>query len=396
VLPVPTRLSLVEESKITALVDTARDREGVIKLWVGEPDLPTPDFIHAAAREAMAAGETRYTYALGIPGLRVALSRYHARHWGVNVPAGRFCPTAGGMNAIMQALQAATAPGDEVLYPSPAWPNLTEAIRLVGAVPRRVIFDRSADGRFTLDLDKLFSAVTPKTAANAINTPSNPTGWRMPLEQMIELRDFARARGIWILADEVYAHFCFDGTIAPSFLQICDPDDRLLVANTFSKNWAMTGWRVGWVVFPEGFDRHFDNLSQFNTTGVATFLQHAAIRALDEGDAFIDTLRERTMASGRMLAASLSQVLGRNIPMPDGTFYLMADVGRFGSGMTIARRLLKEAGVGVAPGDAFGAGGEDCIRICFAVAPETAAEAARRIAACLASPSIPMPERALT
>ena len=386
-LPVPPRLAQVEDSRITGLADTARHRPEVIKLWVGEPDLPTPDFIRKAAIAAMEAGETRYTWALGLPGLRAALARYHARHWDIDIAEDRFCPTVGGMNAIMQALQAVTAPGDEVVYPSPAWPNLAEAVRLVGARPVPVPFDRTAGGGFRLDLDRLFAAVTTRTTATAINSPSNPTGWVMPMEQMLALRDFARARRLWILADEVYAQFTATGRVAPSFLQICTPEDRLILANTFSKNWSMTGWRAGWVVFPAGFARHFDNLSQYNTTGLATFIQHAAIAALDGGDAFIGQLRQRAAASAGAMSAALSEAIGQPVPVPEGGFYLMADVGRISDGMTFARRLLEETGVGVAPGDAFGPEGADLIRICLAVAPKTAAEAARRIAACLSAPT---------
>lgn len=391
-LPLPPRLARVQESQITALLDTARDRADVIKLWVGEPDIPTPAFIRDAAIAALNAGETRYTYALGLPALREELALYHARHWGVSIAADRFCPTVGGMNAIMQALQVMTEPCDEVIYPSPAWPNLAEAVRLVSAVPVPVSFDFDRVGGFSLDLQRLFAAVTSKTRVIAINSPSNPTGWRMPLDQMIALRDFARERGIWILSDEVYAHFCFDKSVAPSFLQICEPQDRLIVANTFSKNWAMTGFRVGWVVFPQGFASHFDNLSQFNTTGVATFIQHAAIAALAQGDAGVAALRERSMATGRLLVEGLSAILDQEVLMPRGSFYLMADTRRFGDGKNVAYRLLRDANVGVAPGVAFGEESRNFVRICFAVSQDIMIEGLQRIAKCLVPDADPLKE----
>ena len=260
----PRRILDIEVNGICEIADMGRDDPEVIKLWIGEGDLPTASFVTEAAIAALREGHTRYSYALGLPRLRRALADYHKRHWGVDIPHDRFSVTVGGMNAIMQAMQAVLEPGDEVLHPSPAWPNLAEVVRINNGAPVPVPFDRDGGGRPHLDLDTLFAAVTPRTRVIAINSPSNPTGWIMPKADMARLVAFARERGLWILSDEVYNHFTYGNAIAPSFLELTTPDDRLIVTNTFSKNWAMTGWRAGWLVYPRGMDAVFDNLS--NTT----------------------------------------------------------------------------------------------------------------------------------
>jgi aspartate/methionine/tyrosine aminotransferase len=375
----PGRIRGVGTSQIGLVADRGRDDPDVVKLWIGEGDLPTPDFVVEAAHRAMQAGETRYTYSRGLPRLHQALSDYHRRHWGVEVAPERFAITAGGMNAIMQACQALLDPGDEVIIPSPNWPNLAEAVRVTGGVPVTVPYRRSSDGRFTLPLEDVLAAVTPRTRILVVNSPSNPTGWVMPLAEMEALRDAARERGLWIISDEVYGHFTYGNAITPSFLQICTPSDRLIVTNTFSKNWAMTGWRAGWIVYPEGLDGTFTKLGQYNTTSIPTFIQHAAVTALDEGDAFIRTMVGRCDESRTIMVEGLSRLKGVTVFPPEGAFYLMAKVETGESSLDLAFRLLREAKVGVAPGTAFGPEGEGFIRICFAVSPGLAREAVARL-----------------
>jgi len=379
VLGTPARINTIELNQICDIADLAREDPDVIKLWIGEGDLPTPGFIRDAAVAALDAGQTRYTYALGVPALREALSRYHKRHWNVDVSADRFSATAGGVQAIMQAFQAVLNPGDEVVVPVPAWPNLVEIVGILGGKVVPVPYRTREAGGFTLDLDDLFAAVTPKTRVIAINSPSNPTGWIMPREQMIAVRDFARERGIWIVSDEVYSHFTYDGKLAPSFLEITEPTDRLIVTNTFSKNWCMTGWRVGWLVYPAGMSTIFDNLSQYNTTSVSTFSQHAAVAALDQGDDFIKSLVERSAKGREIICSTLDRLPYVRVFWPEGTFYFFFSVHGMNSGYEMARRILKQAGVGVAPGSAFGQGGEAFLRVCFAVDPALIEEGARRL-----------------
>ena len=377
------RIRGIGTSQISLVADRGRDDPDVIKLWIGEGDLATPPFIIEAAHQAMQAGHTRYTTSLGMPRLREALGAYHARHWHVDIPPDRFAITSGGMNAIMQAMQALIDPGDEIVIPAPAWPNLTEAARILGGVPVMVPYHVRPDGRFTLPLADIEAALTPRTRMVVINSPSNPTGWTMPLAEMVALRDLARERGLWILSDEVYAHFTYGNAIAPSFLQVCTEDDRLIVSNTFSKNWAMTGWRAGWLVYPRGLAATFAKLGQYNTTSIPTFVQHAAIAALEEGDEFIRDMVGRCAESRAILVDGLSRLPGVTAPAPDGAFYLMVHVAGGEPSLDLALRLLREAKVGVAPGTAFGPAGQGFLRICFAISPALAREAVARLSAVL-------------
>jgi aspartate/methionine/tyrosine aminotransferase len=376
----PARIQGVGTSQIGLVADRGRDDPDVVKLWIGEGDLPTPDFVVEAAHRAMLAGETRYTYSRGIPALHRALSDYHRRHWGVEVAPERFAITAGGMNAIMQACQALLEPGEEVIIPVPGWPNLGEAVRVTGGVPVTVPYRQGANGRFSLPLSDILAAVTPRTRIIVVNSPSNPTGWVMPMGEMEALLAAARERGLWIISDEVYNHFTYGNAIAPSFLQIATPSDRLIVTNTFSKNWAMTGWRAGWIVYPDGLAATFGKLGQYNTTSIPTFIQHAAVTALEEGDGFIRTMVGRCAEARAIMVEGLSRLKGVTVFPPDGAFYLMARVETGEKSLDLAFRLLREAKVGVAPGTAFGPEGEGFIRICFAISPELAREAVARLA----------------
>ena len=227
--------------------------------------------------------------------------------------------------------------------------------------------------------EDIVAAITPRTRILVVNSPSNPTGWVMPHGEMLALRDLARERDLWILSDEVYAHFTYGNAIAPSFLQVCTPDDRLIVTNTFSKNWAMTGWRAGWLIFPRGLASTFAKLGQYNTTSIPTFIQHAAIEALDAGDTFIRTMVGRCAESREILVDGLSRLPGVTVFPPEGAFYLMARVDTDESSLDLALRLLREARVGVAPGTAFGPDGEGFIRICLAISPALAREAVLRL-----------------
>ncbi|WP_110601203.1 pyridoxal phosphate-dependent aminotransferase [Salinicola lusitanus] len=376
-----SRVHTMPDNQIVAVADLARHDASVVRLWIGEGDLPTPEYIKQAAMDALTDDDTRYSYSQGLPELRQALADYHRRHWQVEVSSDRFCVTIGGMNAVTMAMQAILDEGSEVIMPTPAWPNARQMIEIVGGVNVPVAFDFHPDGNIELDLDKLFARVTERTRAVFINSPSNPTGWRMPLEDMRRLRDFCREKGLWIVADEVYNHFVYDGGgPAPSFLQICKPDDKLLVTNTFSKNWCMTGWRAGWITFPGGMDQLFARLCQYNTTGVASFIQRACIVALEEGDEFIAQQVARCQASRDVLVDGLTALDNVTVFSPEGTFYLFFKVhGLDESSLEMAKRILREAKVGVAPGSAFGPEGEDYLRICFAIDPELAKEALDRL-----------------
>lgn len=276
----------LETSRIRRVVSHAMGRPGVIPLWFGEPDEPTPGFIIAAAERALDAGETFYTLNRGIPALRTAIADYLHGLRGRAITEERISVTASGMNAIMMTMQALLGPGDNIVMPEPYWPNIPATAEIVGATVRTVPLAVRGDA-FTLDLARLFDRVDGATRAILINSPANPTGWMMTTEDQRTVLDFCRARGLWLIADEVYDRITYDGAPAPSFLDHAEAEDPLVVINSFSKSWAMTGWRVGWLVAPERLGPQIDKLIEYNIACAPAMAQRAAITALAEGEPFI-------------------------------------------------------------------------------------------------------------
>ncbi|MFC3074807.1 pyridoxal phosphate-dependent aminotransferase [Shinella pollutisoli] len=372
------------ESGIVELVNYARGREGLIPLWVGEGDLPTPDFIARAASEALLAGETFYTWQRGIPELRAALSRYYARHFGAVLPAEHFYVVGSGMQAIKLGLEALTSPGDDVVYLTPAWPNFAAAAELSGARTIPVTLDFSG-GRWRLDLDRVAAAITPKTRVLFVNTPSNPTGWTATREDLSALISIARRHGLWIMADEIYARYHYAGGRAASFLDVMEEGDRVLFVNSFSKNWSMTGWRVGWIVAPPEMGQVIENLVQYSTSGVPQFLQRGAVAALDEGDAFVQANIDKAARNRDLLCDALIATNRVETLKPDGALYAFLKIDGVTDSRLAALDIVDRTGVGLAPGTAFGPGGELFMRACFLRDPKDVAEAADRLARYIAA-----------
>ncbi|HKS88408.1 MAG TPA: aminotransferase class I/II-fold pyridoxal phosphate-dependent enzyme, partial [Stellaceae bacterium] len=259
----------------------------VIPLWYGESDLATPAFIGAAATAALAAGHTFYTWKAGLPELRAALAGYLSGLHRRPVAAARIMVTSSGMSALMLVAQALIDAGDNLVILGPVWPNVAAAVSIMGGEPRLVALDPLPGGGWRLDVERLFAACDSRTRGIFVNSPSNPTGWIIDPADIAALFGFARRRGLWLVADEVYSRIVYGNRAAPSFLDEADPEDRLIVANSFSKNWAMTGWRLGWLTAPADLLPIFEKLVEFNTSGAPTFLQHAAIAAIRDGEEFI-------------------------------------------------------------------------------------------------------------
>jgi aspartate/methionine/tyrosine aminotransferase len=367
------------DSGIVEVMDYGRRRGSVMGLWAGEGDLSTPAFIAEAAARALAAGETFYTWQRGIPELRDALARYHTRVYGRDFAAEEFFVTGSGMQSIQITIAMTAGDGDEVVIPTPAWPNAAAATGIIGARPVAVPMSFGNQG-WTLDLDRLTAAITPRTRALVIVSPSNPTGWTASHDDLTALLGLARRHGFWIIADETYARFWYlDGPRAPSFYDVMAPEDRVLFVNTFSKNWAMTGWRMGWIAAHPTLAQKIENLIQYSTSGVAQFMQRAGVVALDQGDGFI----AHQVARARTSRDIVCDVLGRSgrcrFAVPSGAFYLLFTVDGEQDTRRLAFRLIDEAGIGLAPGSAFGLGGDGFLRLCFARDPEQVATAAERI-----------------
>lgn len=366
-------------SGIVEVMNYGRMRQGLIPLWAGEGDLPTPEVVRAAAAKSLAEGETFYTWQRGIPELRAALARYHARLYGGDPSPDRFFVTASGMQSIQIALAALVGAGDEVIVPTPSWPNISAAVGIAGAraVDLPMSFDPSG---WRLDLDRLAAAITPATRAIFVNSPCNPTGWTASRDDLAALLDLARRHGLWIVADEVYGRFVWDGSArATSFHDVAAPEDRVVFVNTFSKNWAMTGWRVGWIEAPAALGQVIENLIQYSTSGVAVFVQRGAVAALDEGEPFLAEQIARIAESRRILTEALAATGRVRFATPPGAFYLFFGVEGEDDTARLGLRLVDEADIGIAPGTAFGTAGAGWMRLCFARSPVEIAEATRRL-----------------
>ena len=378
-------------SGIVEVFNYGMGRQGLMPLWVGEGDLPTAENITQAAHRSLAAGETFYVAQRGHPDFREAVARMMTRVYGTPFADGegvfapeRFFATIGGMHALQLAIRIAAGADDEAIVLTPAWPNFSGALTISGAktVEVPLAFARKPQGwRWRLDFDRLKDAVTARTRAIVVNTPSNPTGWTATLEELRAILSLARAHGLWIVADEIYGRFYYAGDRAPSFHDVMAEDDRILFANTLSKNWAMTGWRSGWLEAPPALGQTIENMIQYSTSGVPLFVQRGAIEAFDNGEDFVALQRARAEAGRAALCDTLGGLDRLRFAAPEGSFYMFLSVVGEDDTRKLAFRLVDEAGVGLAPGKAFGAGGEAFLRLCFARDPNDIAEAARRIAA---------------
>ncbi|MEP3435791.1 MAG: pyridoxal phosphate-dependent aminotransferase [Hoeflea sp.] len=372
------------ESGIVTVVNHGRLKPGLIPLWAGEGDESTPEFISRPAADALLAGETFYTWQRGIPELRQALADYHARLFGKQLPLDAFCVTGSGMQAIKIAIEAVVDPGDEVIQITPAWPNFAAALQLSGGVPVAATLDY-ADGRWSIDPERIASAITPKTRALFINSPSNPTGWTATREDLVAILELARKHGLWIIADEIYTRFFYAGGRAPSFLDIMDDNDRIIFVNTFSKNWSMTGWRVGWIVAPPSIIQVLENSIQYQTSGVAQFMQKGALAALEQGDSYVDAQIAKATAARDLFCDALTGTNRVVTQKPDGAFYAFFRIDGVTDIRAAAIDIVDRASVGLAPGTAFGAGGDTFLRACFLRRLDHVEEAAGRLAGYISS-----------
>jgi aspartate/methionine/tyrosine aminotransferase len=358
----------LQASKIRELANAGLGRSDVLAFWFGESDEVTPDFIRQAAIDSLHAGETFYAHNLGLPELRESIAAEMVKRHGADIGSDRIAVTSGGVNALMLAMQALVDAGDEVLVVTPVWPNLTAQPQILGAQLRTLGLEPSK-GRWVLPLEKLLNSITANTRLLVLNSPNNPTGWTLNRQEQQAILDKCRSTGTWILADEVYESLFFldsQNHCAPSFLDIAQPGDKLVVAHSFSKSFLMTGWRLGWLVMPPEMTQHMGKLIEFNTSCASVFVQRAGFVALKRAEEVTPRVVSHLRLCRDTLADALSGVDSIEFALPDGGMYLFLRLPEGMDDFQIAKRLVQEAGLGLAPGSAFAPEAQGWLRWCFA------------------------------
>jgi aspartate/methionine/tyrosine aminotransferase len=364
-----TLIQSLEESKIREVANAGMGREGVLPFWFGESDEVTPGFIRQAAIESLQAGDTFYSHNLGLPALREAVAKYASSLHGA-ISKDRIAITAGGVNALMLACQTLLDAGDEVVAVTPVWPNLTAQPLIMGAKLRCVSLAPNAQGAWQLDMQQLLDVITPRTKMLVLNSPNNPTGWTLTRAEQEVILAHCRKTGTWILADEVYERLYYGGDTqngcAPSFLDIATPQDRLIAVGSMSKSFLMTGWRVGWMVLPHGMSAQVGKLVEFNTSCSPVFIQKAAALALQRTAEVTPRVVSHLHQCRDKLVALLQATPGVKVAAAPGGMYAFFQIVGHTDALHTAKRLVLEAGIGLAPGSAFAPEGEGWLRWCFA------------------------------
>jgi aspartate/methionine/tyrosine aminotransferase len=357
----------VPYSRVRELAEIAMGMDGVLKLYFGESNLPTPEFIKRAAEQALADGYTYYTENAGLPSLRHALARYQGELHSVELdPLTEIIVTASGVQALSLVLRCLVDPGDEALVLTPAWPNGAAILRMAHAVVKEIPQPLCGE-EYAVDFDALESAVTPRTRVLLYTSPSNPLGWVATESDQERLLDFARSHSLWLVADEVYERLYYGAArAAPSILRKCTRADAVVVIQSFSKAWCMTGWRLGWLVGRRDLIGRAAQLNEFMVSCAAGFVQKAGEIALEQGEDALREMVERLRENRDFCMSALRAMPGVTVPVPAGAFYVFPQIEGVEDSFAFCKRLLLETKVGLAPGSAFGEGGEGSVRICYA------------------------------
>ena len=369
-LPLAGSVESVPHSRIRELAEIAMGMDGVLRLYFGESNLATPAYIKQAAVRALEAGYTFYTENAGLPSLRRAIAEYYRRLQNVELdPAEEIVVTASGVQALHLAIRCLLDPGDEALVLTPAWPNGSSIIAMASGVARQIPHPLCG-GRYGIDFEALERAVTPRTRLLLYTSPSNPLGWVATDAEQQGLLDFARRHRLWLIADEVYDRLFYAGAglgvPVPSMLRRITRDDAVVVVQSFSKSYCMTGWRLGWLVAPHAFTQKATQLNEFVVSHAPSFTQKAGETALAEGEPELLLMLERLKANRDLCLAAFAGMRGVTLPAPDGAFYVFPRIEGLTDSFAFCKRLLTEKRVGLAPGVAFGAGGEGSVRLCYA------------------------------
>ncbi|MGJ7515168.1 pyridoxal phosphate-dependent aminotransferase [Pseudomonas baetica] len=370
---IPTHLTsrdqvkLLAGSEIRKVANQAMGRSDILAFWFGESDRPTPQFIRDAAMASLDKGETFYSQNLGRPYLREAISNYLSNLHDKPISPNRIGVAGSGVAAIMLAAQLIVDPRSRIVAVTPLWPNLVEIPKILGAEVERVPLDVK-DGRWSLDLDKLLSALTPDTRMLMLNSPNNPTGWVIDQPSVDVILAHCRKHGIWILSDDVYERLIFDPSqrSAPSFLKTAEPEDRIISVNSCSKAWTMTGWRAGWLVVPADLEDDLAKVIEYNGSCLFEPIQRGAYAAITEGESEISALRARLLETRNVLINGLRELPGVEVPEAGGAMYVFFRIEGYEDTTKLASQLVNEVGLGLAPGYAFGPEGSGWLRWCHA------------------------------
>jgi len=367
---IASSVEVVPRSRIRELAEIAMSMDGVLRLYFGESNLPTPDYIKQAAICAMQQGFTFYTENAGLPSTRRAIAGYYRAMQGIDLdPAEEIVVTASGVQALHLGIRCVLDPGDDALVLTPAWPNGSSSAMMANARVVQVPHPLRGE-RYAIDFEALEAAVTPRTRMLLYTSPSNPLGWVATDEEQQRLLDFARRHDLWLIADEVYDRLFYAGgklgEPVPSILRKATREDAVLVIHSFSKSYCMTGWRVGWLIGRRDAIAKATQLNEFIVSHAPTFAQKAGETALAEGEPELLRMLERLKENRDLCLDALQGLPGVTVPKPDGAFYLFPCVEGLDDSFEFCRKLLMETRVGLAPGVAFGNGGEGSVRICYA------------------------------
>ena len=368
----------VVESPLVRIATAAEAMPGSIKLCYGEADLPTPEFICRAADEAVRAGHTFYTHTAGSLDLRQAIAEKVLDLQGVTYRPTEVMATVGGTMAIHVAIRALVGPGDNAVIVSPAYAIYHNSVIMSGGEPRHVPLVRAGE-RFSLDLDHLERAIDRQTRLIVVNSPSNPTGWMMTSAEQQALADLGERHDVVVLSDEVYERLVFQADIAPSMARFIADKDRLIVVNSFSKTYNMTGWRLGWAQSSETLIKHLYKAAEFITSNPTAFVQQAGIVALRDGESYVRDLREQYRQRRAQVSMALRALPGVTLPEPSGAFYAFPSIDGLTDSTAFTADLLQQTGLALAPGVAFGAAGEGHVRLCFAASESMLTDALGRL-----------------
>jgi aspartate aminotransferase len=368
----------VVESPLVQIATAAEAMPGALKLCYGESDMPTPEFICRAAYDASRAGHTFYTHTAGSPELREAIASKIFELHGVTCRPSEIMSTVGASMAIYLAVRALVGAGDNAVVIAPSYAIFSNAVVMAGGEPRPVPLALDG-GRFRLDIDRVRAAIDPATRMVVVNSPSNPTGWQMTGEEQRALYDLAERHDLMILADEVYERLVYDGPLAPSFARVVPNSERLIVVNSFSKTYNMTGWRLGWAQGSERTIRLMYKAAEFMTSNPAAMVQQAGIVALRDGESYVGELRDHYAKRRTQVLNALEAIPGVSVPEPQGAFYVFPRIDGLADSTAFTADLLRQTGLALAPGVAFGADGEGHVRLCFAATEQTLAAALSRL-----------------